>query len=537
MYWARVALALLTGLVLTALTLWTGTYFFLGTGAGQGLLMPLVPKGVAVERVLWGPLPNSIRAAQIRIERRPLRIDARALEATVALPSFDITDVVLDIASVTVDTTMPAPPVVAGTAAAPKRPTPVIPRVRAAIGELWFVSDGAQAHVRDARVETAGGRIDGAIGGAVGGLPVALATGPCHVSFSRSRRVLGWDHCAATVTIREGGKDLDIRHLGLTRGDGLVLSASGHVSLAGDKPKAELLADVALSRLEAESVAGKLFPWGFEAQGAVLALDKGIVDGRIAAVHASGLAAGAVRLSDVSFTLPHIAVAPGLLIPAIDVDAHGLYAARAEGLGWALEHLTFGRFQGAIEKKLEGFVEAGNIATWQVGETALGPVGLDVTIVMGLTGGTIAGDLATPSGALGVKSRLKSSPITKRTTFTVELAFAALEAPLMDFLLHDLAADARAKLGHPVAGSAELALDVEREVDDDGAVTWVSEVAWDATALRGPGPDGHTPAAFEWDGSGWNVADPEAAPDAPDDAPDEPTTPDRPDPAHPGKTP
>ena len=107
----------------------------------------------------------------------------------------------------------------------------------------------------------------------------------------------------------------------------------------------------------------------------------------------------------------------------------------------------------------------------------------------------------------------------------------------MDFLLHDLADDARAKLGHPVAGSAELALDVEREVDDGGAVTWVSEVAWDATALRGPGPDGDMPAAFEWDGSGWNAADPEAAPDAPDDAPDEPTTPDQPDPAHPGKTP
>ncbi len=534
MHWVRVAVALLTGLVLTALTLWTGTYFLLGTSAGQGLLMPLVPKGVAVERVFWGPAPNSVRAARLHIERGALRVDARAREATIALPSFDIAEVTLDIASVTVDTTRPPPPVVAAPPTAPKRPAPAIPRLAAAIGELWFVGDGVQAHARDARVETVGGRMDGPDGA----LPVALTTGACHVSFARGRRVLGWDHCDAAATIGAGGKELAIARLGLTRGGGPVLSASGHISLAGDKPKAELVADAALSRLEAESVAGKLFPWGFEAQGVVLALDKGLIDGRIGALHASGLAAGAVQLADVSFTLPHLAVAPGLLIPAIDVDARGLYAARAEGLGWALEHLTFGRFQGAIEKKLEGFVEAGSVANWQVGETDLGPVALDVTIVMGLTGGTIASDLATASGALGVKSRLKSSPITKRTTFTVELVFAALDAPLMGFLLHDLTADERATLGHPGAGRAELALDLEREVGDDGALAWLAEIAWDATTLRGPGPDGRTPAALEWDGSGWNAVDPEATPDPlDDDTPEPPAVPETPDPTPPGATP
>jgi hypothetical protein len=293
------------------------------------------------------------------------------------------------------------------------------------------------------------------------------------------------------------------------------LVLNGEVQMV-DPVRGTLLGHGRLGPHEAAALAQAAFPAGFDFDGLELAFEGAELRGRLGQVVASRWTSGPFSADHVSFAVDHFSAAPGLLVPSLELHAVGLYAARLEALDWRLESLWIPFAAGDLGKKL--VIDAtGWAAAWVTPDGDVGPVDLVATSELKLTGGLIAAQVDSRHGLIEALGTLKSSPLTKRTSFSADIAFLDAGGPLAAALGHDLEQPQRAAFGERLSGRATLEVDVDRE---HRFAPWVTEVTWVDGRLDAPGataPSGGG-GALAWDGYAWAPpSEPESArPDAED---------------------
>lgn len=510
--WRARALALLLGLALAALTLWTAVYFWLGSSPGRAQLLSLadLPAGVSVRAVRWGPAPDSLALGALTVSDPTGRELAHVTSA-----SFDLGlsallggELVVDraelaLSHLTLATTddgaldlvaalrPPRPPAVAtATRKAPAR-TPTLDAVHIHVAEVWLDLPGLQAHLRDLRLA-------GALPAAPAGAPPAgeldLVASACHATWNKARRQVGFDECRVAASV--DGHDLTVRSLTLRQREE-VLMAQGHITTTTASTTSRWRAWGRLGRHEADQLLPGSFPLGFDFDGLDLATDGPNLSGSLATLVAPRWSAGPLSADHVALAIARFTAAPGLLVPEMDLAVDHLAAARLEGLDWSFEGLYVPSLTGDLQKRLLAEA-AGWSSSWTLPTGTVGPVDLTLAADLKLTGGRLEATVETPVGHVLALGTLKSSPLTKRTSFVADLRFRDVAGPLADALLHDLDDDQRAALGPTPRGTAELDVDVDRA---DRFSPWQTELEWALGRLDSA--HATPPTAFDWDGYAW----------------------------------
>jgi len=498
----RIVVGVVVGLVLATTTLYLGAYFALASTPGRtalkaAVMAELERAGVraSVADVRWGPAPGALWATGIALDLPLATVSDGLLEATIALPELTPSRVALHVHKVAVRLPEAGePPVVAAPSGAPRpsKKRVVIPDVRVAVDELDLTGPGFAANVRDLALTLV---VDDTI-------TATLATGPCHVAWQHGRRVLGFDHCDVAGRFAQSDKRVSLDDVRLTRGDTTVVRAHG-TWLGG---VAHAAADLDLAAWEAAALAGDALPGGLVVQGLELDLEASVLSGSIAALHAPRYVLAPFEGELVELTIDHFRGEPGLLIPQVDVSASNLDAARASGFDWVVDNVHAPSLSFALAKKLEGTMPAFRADRWTTPAGSVGPIEADVEVAIGLSGGSVTGQLAMPEGTLDARGQLKTSPLTKRSTFTATAAFEGLRGPLATLVRHDGDAALKDALGEPLAGSLQVAIEAQRESRHDA---FELELEWDTTELSGK-------VKRSWDGSDWV----EPSPAVPDEAPE-----------------
>jgi hypothetical protein len=508
---ARILWWSVAGLALLLLTLWTVAYFALGaTPVREGLVAALgLPEAVSVGALRWGPAPDTVAMGDVRVRRGDqVVLRVATAWADVELGALISGELVVDRVEAVIDgvevvqdadgafplvaalTPKAKPPAVAGAAKKDKARLEVKALV-VDVGAVWIDVADAQAEVRGLRIEGALDRD--------GGARFEARTGPCHASWNKGRRVIGFRECR--VASRVDGQRLTVESLSLAQEE-IVLEADAELDLKSLVGQWRAYGD--LGPAEAAAIAGPSFPAGFAFDGLALTTDGGTAKGTLgqlmAAHWTSGpLSADHLALGSIAFTAE-----PGLLVPELAVTVDGIAAARLEGLGWGFEGVWLPRAEGDLEKKLVA-ATSGSAADWTMPSGHVGPIALSASAELKLTGGVIDVVVLPPEGIVRALGTLKSSPLTKRTSFVANLAFAGVTGPLAEALAHDVDVEQRAALGEPLAGTAEVDVEVDRE---DRFAPWVATLEWALGRLDGK-------IALSWDGYGWGAPTPEDA-QAPD---------------------
>ncbi len=502
------------GAALLLMTLWSGAYFWLGSGPGRAQLarVAALPTGVSIGAVRWGPAWDEVAVGDVRVSepggRELLRVSSAALDVGLgALIGGDVVVDALEVEVAHVEATADedgkvelvaalSPPRAASVAGAPRvvgaSRAPAINALRVHIAEVWVDVADLRAHVRDVK-------ISGAIPAeGAGPAQIAVATGACHAQWSKGRRSLGFDECRVALSVE--GQRLAVSALELRQREE-VLSMSGTLAWVGEKLSGHWRGWGHLGAYEANALAPGSFPAGLDFDGLELDVEGGNVVGSLGQIVAARWVAGPFSADHVAFAIERVTAEPGLLVPAMELTVVGLAAARFEGLGWSLEGVWFPRATGDLDRKLIAET-AGWSSALTLPNGLVGPVDLRIATQLKLTGGQLEAEVETPQGLVHAVGTLRSSPLTKRTDFVANISFAEVHGALADALLHDLADDQRTALGARPHGSLEVEVEVDRE---DRFSPWVTELEWALGRLDGKGCEtSNGPCiAYEWDGYGW----------------------------------
>lgn len=508
------------GLALTLLTAWVGAYFWLGSGPGRAFLGELasgsLPDAVSLGLVKWGPWPGELAAGELVVRDAAGRalLTMGSASAEVGLGALVDGQVVIDRLEVDIAriearrdaegrvdlAAALAPPKVATAAAgaAPRaRKPPVIEAMRVRVGELWIDLGTEQVHVRDL-----------GIGGALhadGSLAVAVGSGSCHAAWNKLRRSVGFSECRLAADVV--GRRAEVTALELTQGGDIVLALQGWMDV-GATPRGRWTGHGALGADEAGALVPGMFPLGVGFDGLALELAGSELTGSIGQLFADRWVSGPLWAEHVSLAVPALSAEPGLLVPEMTLAVEHLAMARLEGLDWRLEGVWIPRATGALDRKL--LVDAaGWSSAWTMPSGEVGPVDLLISTEMKLTGGRLVAQVRSALGLVEAIGTLKTSPLTKKTDFVAQIAFAEARGPLAAAFMHELDDAQREALGEPIAGAVEIDVEVDRK---ERLGPWHTELEWALGRLEGK-------TTLEWDGYGWG-APAEAAPvEAP--APDE----------------
>lgn len=492
------------GLLLLGLTLWTLAYFALGATPVRAALVEALglPEGVSVGAVRWGPAPDRVALGDVRVRAGGQEVmGVSTVWADVELAPLLDGDMVVEAVEVEIDRIDAVRgedgqiPLVA--ALTPKKPAAgaggpkkekarlEVKRIAVAVGAIWVDVGEAQVDVRALRME---GALD-----AAGGLRFEARTGPCHASWNKGRRVIGFRECRVASSV--DGSRLTVGSVSLAQEE-VVLEAHGEVDLTTQVGHWSAFGD--LGPAEAAAFLGAGFPGGLAFDGLELMTEGGKMKGALGQVMAPRWASGPVTADHVAIGAVEFAAEPGLLVPELDVVVAGIAAARMEGLGWTVEGLWLGRAEGDLDKKLHA-AAVGAAADWILPSGHVGPVELSATAELKLTGGTMTVAVTPRDGVVEALGTLKSSPLTKRTSFVANLGFAGVTGPLAEALAHDVSVEQRAALGEPLAGTGEVDVDVSRE---DKLAPWVATLEWALGRLEGK-------TVLSWDGYAWGAPSPD----------------------------
>lgn len=562
------------GLALLVLTLWLGAYFALGSGPGQRALAGLVRGEAGLEPtvVRWGPAPDRLLVggldvhSNVEASRRPLAaLTLASLDLglwSLLGPNPTIEHLRVELAFVRanigpdgrVDLLMVlSPPRRPGAASAPKEKAPprfAIERLEVRVGEL-LVTQGAEGlHLRDLELGgrvSLGERLDASL---------VLRSGELHMAMDRGRRV--WAGTGFELEVSAAGPpnapselELDLAltlrhadqresHLALALSPGRPASVALGADLSGADaavllPGSDLPHGIQLAGLLLEAPLPAAGPNGPDAGSppeptttatttTTTAPGRKLI-GRLGHAFAPVLGLGAAELHDASFGLSAISIDAGRLIPQVDVTFTHLQASRlvlrrvatsgeddadtAEPFGWTLEDLDFAGGRVSFLRRLELHLWPGR-ARWGLPNATPELVDLAIDADLGLTGGPITAHLAGEFGAIEARGKLRVSPLTGKTGFGAELAFAELHGAFARALLPELPAEHPLNRNDAPRASGTMTLELENDEDgpavafDEGLVTWAT-------------------GGSRWDGYGWSD---EPQP-LPDDQPDTAPGPDR----------
>lgn len=542
------------GLGLLLVTLWLTAYFALGSGPGQRALAGLVRGEAGFEPTFlrWGPAPDRLLVGGLDVKATS-EAQARPL-ITLTMASLDlglwsllgssptIEHLRLDLAHVhanigpdgKVDLLMVlSPPRRPGTGAPPREKAPprfAIERLDVSIGEL-LVTQGAEGfHLRDLEL---GGRliVDERLNASL-----AVRSAGIHLAMDRGRRV--WTGAGLELEVSAAGVptsptslevelDLTLRHsdertsrLALAMAPGRPMRAELDADLSGADaaallPGSDLPHGIQLAglRLEAASethadtrdaAPGAAAPKATEPETARR------LSGQLGHAFAPVLGLGAAELHDASFGLSAISIDATRLIPQVDVTLSHLQAARlvlrpvattddeepggedgaVEAFGWTLEGLDFAGGRITFLRRLELHLWPGR-ALWGLPNATPEPIDLALDADLGLTGGPITAHIAGAFGAIEARGKLRVSPLTGKTGFGAELAFAELHGAFARALLPELPAEHPLNQTDAPNASGTMTLELENDADgpavafDEGLVTWAT-------------------GASRWDGYGWS---------------------------------
>lgn len=514
--WLRRLTWLLGGLALAATTLWTGAYFWLGSSPGRAQLLSLakLPHGVTVGAVRWGPAPDEIALGDLSVRDPHGRTVARIASASADLGLGALLggEVVVDALEVEVSHVEavaddegrvdliaaltpppPAAPTVAGGPAAEPRPKPRISSAVIYVGAVWIDLAGLQADVRDLRLR-------GSLAGSAGTGELEIVGRGCEATWNKARRRVGFDECRVSLSV--DGPEVVVSALELKHHEE-VLSLEGSISF-GDQPSSRWRGWGRLGPREADALLPGPFPAGFDFAGLELVIDSEQIVGRLGVLMAPRWSSGPFSADHVALSIAHADAKPKRLIPELEMSLDGLAAARLEGLGWSFEGLWAPYLVGDLQRRLDA-AASGWAASWTLPTGEVGPVDIRLMTGLKLTGGRIDAQVETAQGTVAAVGTLKSSPLTKRTSFVAELGFQDVSGALGKALLHDLSSEQLAALGEMPFGSAELDVEVDRE---DREAPWETTLEWALGHLESSREEAR--ATLEWDGYAWDVATPVA---------------------------
>lgn len=432
-----------------------------------------------------------------------------------------------------------SPPRRPGPAAPPREKAPprfAVERLEVLIGEL-LVTQGAEGlHLRDLELAgrlLVGERVDASL---------ALSSAELHVALDRGRRV--WAGSGLELALKVGGAmasppslevdlELTLRHsddrtsrLVLALAPGRPATAELDADLSGADaaallPGSDLPHGIQLSGLRLEASPGSDGASG----GAepVPALAPGAsppkapeptpgqkLSGRLGHAFAPVLGLGAAELHDASFGLSAISIDTGRLIPQVEVALSHLQATRLvlrpvtaaddaepgadeaapEPFGWTLEGLDFAGGRISFLRRLELHLWPGR-ALWGLPNVAAEPIDLAIDADLGLTGGPITAHVAGAFGAIEARGKLRVSPLSGKTGFGAELAFAELHGAFARALLPELPAEHPLNQARAPRVSGAMTLELENDEEgpavafDEGVITWAT-------------------GGSRWDGYGWS---------------------------------
>lgn len=504
------------GLALTLLTAWVGAYFWLGSSPGRAFLGKLatasLPDTVSLGLVKWGPWPGELAAGELVVRDAAGRALLAMGSASAHVGLMALTDLIdgqvvidrleVDIARIEarrdaegrVDLAAALAPPKVATAAGPAsraRKPPVIEAMRVRVGELWLDLGTEQVHVRDL-----------GIGGALhadGSLAIALGSGSCHAAWNKLRRSVGFSECRLAADVV--GRRAEVTALELAQGGDIVLALQGWMDLDA-APHGRWTGHGALGPDEAGAFLPGMFPLGVGFDGLALEIAGSELSGSIGQLFSDRWVSGPLSADHVSLAVPALSAEPGLLVPEMTLAVEHLAMARLEGLDWRLEGVWIPRATGTLDRKL--LVDAaGWSSAWTMPSGVVGPVDLLISTELKLTGGRLVAQVRSALGLVEAIGTLKTSPLTKRTDFVAQVAFAEARGPLAAAFMHELEDVQREALGEPIAGAVEIEVEVDRK---ERLGPWHTELEWALGRLEGK-------TTLEWDGYGWG-APAEAAPDA-----------------------
>lgn len=506
------------GLALTLLTAWAGAYFALGSSPGRAWLGELaaeaLPRSVNVGLVKWGPSPGEVAIGELVVRAPAGRelLAMRSASAAVSLGALLDGEVVVDRLEVELTRVEAAageegridlaealrpPKVATAVGAGPPKATkqPEIKALNVVVHELWLDLGGEQVHVRDLGLA-------GALH-ANGAGAFEVRSGPCHAAWNKLRRVVGFTGCRLTMSVE--GQRAVVEALSLGREDGEVLAMRGWMDMSGE-PRGSWTATGTLGPDDTGALMPAMFPAGLAFDGLALELVGSRLSGRLGQVFAERWVSGPLSADHASFGVPSFTAEPGLLVPEMTLVVEGLSAARLEGLDWRLEGLWIPGATGKLDRKL--VVDANGWGSqWTLPTGEVGPVDIEVTALLKLTGGQLIAQVQSELGVVEALGTLKSSPLTKHTDFIANVAFTGARGPLAAAFMHELDDAQRTALGEPIAGAVELDVEVDRK---DRLGPFTTTLEWALGRLDGK-------VSLEWDGYGWGAPpppDPEADPDA-----------------------
>lgn len=555
----------LLGLALLLVTLWLGAYFALGSGPGQRALAGLVRGEAGLEPTLvrWGPAPDRLLLGGLDVMATGEVPDKPLAALTMASLDLGLWSLLgsnptiehlrVELAHVhanigpdgKVDLLMVlSPPRRPGTGAPPREKAPprlAIERIDVRIGEL-LVTHGAEGiHLRDLELGgrlVVGERLDAALG---------LSSTQIHLAMDRGRRV--WAGAGIELEVRAAGAPtsptslevdlaLTVRHsddrtsrLALAMAPGRPARAELDADLSGadaavllpgsDLPHGIQIAGLRLEATSEKKAVSPDAPPGAAPPKTTENEAARRLTGQLGHAFAPVLGLGAAELHDASFGLSAIHIDAERLIPQVEVTLSHLQATRlvlrpvatsgdeqpegeadtVKAFGWTLEGLDFAGGRISFLRRLELHLWPGR-ALWGLPNATPEPISLAIDADLGLTGGPITAHLAGAFGAIEARGKLRVSPLTGKTGFGAELAFAELHGAFARALLPELPAEH--PLNQPDAPNASGAMTLELENDESGPAVAFDEglVTWAKGGSR-------------WDGYGWSdepLAPPDGAP-------------------------
>ncbi len=507
--WAGFALWTIAGLALFVLTVWSVAYFGLASSDGRALLLESarLPEGVSVGVVRWGPVWDEVVVGDVRVVDGGARelVHVRSATIDLGLGAFMGGDIVVDRLEVDVAqaqvrerdgavdlVAIVAPPKAPTTASGtPKPPAkqPVIDRFIVNIGEVFVDGGGAYTHLRDVVIA---GRIIGDDSSA------EVDIGTVHAAWDKWRRHVAFADVNLRAHIEENGV-----HVGLALGppEDPSMAIEGRMKGTGDDATSQWRGWGRVDGRTANALVGG-FPLGFDFDGLEVVTAGKRLTGSIGSMVVPYWESGPFSGDHIALGISRFAIEPALLVPKAELDITGLSAAHLSGLDWTFAGLWLPTVEADLDKKLL-VTMAGASASWKVPQGEVGAVDLLVAAELKLSGGPIEVQLRTPQGLVEATGTLKSSVLTKRTDFIVDMRFANVRGPLAQGLLHDLEDEQRVALGEGPSGSAEFEIEVDRE---DRFSPWQTELEWALGRLDSALCGRIMPCvSFEWDGYGWGA--------------------------------